>query len=138
MSKERPHHVNSEIARYLQDQDFRRAYTVLYCHLQDSKEDGTKYYRIAELRFVKDPSLGPDKIKVFSKEAQDFIETERNKFEEFIDGKSRNSIAKKIENESIRVCRRLIILRELANEQKSNVFPRSPRASSSHGFDLRA
>ena len=40
--------------------------------------------------------------------------------------------------ESIRVCRRLIILRELANEQKSNVFPRSPRASSSHGFDLRA
>ena len=41
-------------------------------------------------------------------------------------------------SESIRVCRRLIILRELANEQKSNVFPRSPRASSSHGFDLRA
>ena len=40
--------------------------------------------------------------------------------------------------ESIRVCRRLIILRELANEQKSNLFPRSTRACSSHSFDIRA
>ncbi|MCH2192389.1 MAG: hypothetical protein MK188_15905 [Gammaproteobacteria bacterium] len=40
--------------------------------------------------------------------------------------------------ESIRVCRRLIILRELANEQTSNLFPRSTRACSSHGFDIRA
>lgn len=118
MSKERPHHVNSEIARYLNDQDFRRAYTVLYCHLQDSKEDGTKYYRIAELRFVKDPALGPDKIKVFSKEAQDFIETERNKFEEFIDGKSRNSIAKKIENTNSLLL--LMILDLILKEQVYN------------------
>ena len=42
------------------------------------------------------------------------------------------------DSESIRVCRRLIILRELANEQTSNLFPRSTRACSSHGFDIRA
>jgi len=40
--------------------------------------------------------------------------------------------------ESNRVCRRLIILRELANEQKNHLFTGSPRTSCSHGFDIRA
>lgn len=43
-----------------------------------------------------------------------------------------------LDTESIRVCRRLIILRELANEQEIKIFPRSPRARSSYGFDIRA
>lgn len=98
MSKERPHLVNTKIAKYLEDQDIRRAYTVLYCHLLNSKEDGTKYFSQAELSFDHDPQLGPQKRTIGSVEAESFLEAERQKFEKSILGKKKNSIAKRIDN----------------------------------------